>query len=161
MEVKPLGESPEVIHLFESMEQNRLYVEKSQMEEIVAHMDELLTSIKQIEKELADMRSLTGNAFTSIVDEGSTAVAEAKSVVQRAKYKIRDISGRAAALGGNALISALQLVRPMESRSMRLWWQRSSCRNPGAGWTMWAAMLCSAPREWACRWVRRSVWRNP
>lgn len=107
MEVKPLGESPEVIHLFESMEQNRLYVEKSQMEEIVAHMDELLTSIKQIEKELADMRSLTGNAFTSIVDEGSTAVAEAKSVVQRAKYKIRDISGRAAALGGNALISAL------------------------------------------------------
>lgn len=107
MEVKPLGESPEVIHLFESMEQNRLYVEKSQMEEIVAHMDELLTSIKQIEKELADMRSLTGNVFTSIVDEGSTAVAEAKSVVQRAKYKIRDISGRAAALGGNALVSAL------------------------------------------------------
>lgn len=61
MEVKPLGESPEVIHLFESMEQNRLYVEKSQMEEVVAHMDELLTSIKQIEKELADMRNLTGN----------------------------------------------------------------------------------------------------
>ena len=56
-----LGESPEVIHLFESMEQNRLYVEKSQMEEIVAHMDELLTSIKQIEKELADMQALSGN----------------------------------------------------------------------------------------------------
>lgn len=54
------------------------------------------------------MRSLTGNVFTSIVDEGSTTVAEAKSVVQRVKYKIRDISGRAAALGGNALVSALQ-----------------------------------------------------
>ncbi|MCI9544283.1 MAG: hypothetical protein HFE93_08840, partial [Acutalibacter muris] len=29
-------------------------------------------------------------------------------MVQRVKYKIRDISGRAAALGGNALVSALQ-----------------------------------------------------
>ncbi len=52
-------------------------------------------------------------------------------------------------------------VRPTESRSMRRWWQRLSCRNPGAGLPMWAAMLCSAPKGWACRWVRRSVWRNP
>ena len=91
-----LGESPEVIHLFESMEQNRLYVEKSQMEEIVAHMDELLTSIKQIEKELADMQALSGNMYTPIVDESRAAVSEAKSVVQRVKDTIRDTAGKAA-----------------------------------------------------------------
>ena len=102
-----LGESPEVIHLFESMEQNRLYVEKSQMEEIVAHMDELLTSIKQIEKELADMQALSGNMYTPIVDESRAAVSEAKSVVQRVKDTIRDTAGKAAKLSRNGLVSTL------------------------------------------------------
>lgn len=107
MESSSLGESPEVIHLFETLEQNRLYVEKARMEEIVAHIDELLASIKQMEKELENMRSLTGNIYIPIVDESSAAVAEAKGLVQRVKYRIRDISGRAAKRSGNALVSAL------------------------------------------------------
>ena len=60
MERNSLGDSPEVIKLFETMEQNRLYVEKARMEEIVAHIDELLATFDRMEKELADLRQQAG-----------------------------------------------------------------------------------------------------
>ena len=103
----PLGESPEVIHLFESMEQNRLYVEKSRMEEIAAHIDELLATFRQMEKELADLRQQAGGEYAPILNEGAEVVKEAKSVVERVKETFRDTAGRAAKLSHDALVSTI------------------------------------------------------
>lgn len=96
MDRNSLGDSPEVIKLFETMEQNRLYVEKARMEEIVAHIDELLAAFYQMEKELADLRQQAAGECAPILDEGTEAVQEAKTVVERVKDTIRDTAGRAA-----------------------------------------------------------------
>ena len=107
MAKQSLGESPEVIKLFETMEQNRLYVEKARMEEIVAHIDELLTAFHQMEKELADLRQQAGGECAPIFAEGAEAVREAKTVVERVKDTVRDAAGRAAKLSRSALVSTL------------------------------------------------------
>ena len=107
MERNSLGDSPEVIKLFETMEQNRLYVEKARMEEIVAHIDELLTTFDRMEKELADLRQQAGGEGRHILDEGAEAVQEAKTVVERVKDTIRDTAGRAAKFSRSALVSTL------------------------------------------------------
>lgn len=107
MERSSLCDSPEVIKLFETMEQNRLYVEKSQMEEIVAHINELLATFDQMEKELADLRQQAGGEGKPILDEGTEAVQEAKTVVERVKDTIRGAAGRTAKLSRGALVSAL------------------------------------------------------
>lgn len=102
-----MGESQEVIHLFETMETNRLYVEKARMEEIAAHIDELLAAFHQMEKELADLRQQAGGAGTPILNEGAEAVQEAKTLVERVKDTIRDTAGKAAKLSRDGLVSAL------------------------------------------------------
>lgn len=107
MDRNSLGDSPEVIKLFETMEQNRLYVEKARMEEIVAHIDELLAAFYQMEKELADLRQQAAGECAPILDEGTEAVQEAKTVVERVKDTIRDTAGRAAKLSRSALVSTL------------------------------------------------------
>lgn len=107
MDGNSLGDSPEVIKLFETMEQNRLYVEKARMEEIVAHIDELLATFKQMEKELADLRQQAGGECAPIFDEGAEAVREAKTVVERVRDTVRDTAGRAAKLSRSALVSTL------------------------------------------------------
>ena len=107
MERNSLGDSPEVIKLFETMEQNRLYVEKARMEEIVAHIDELLATFDRMEKELADLRQQAGGEGRPILDEGAEAVQEAKTVVERVKDTIRDTAGRAAKFSRSALVSTL------------------------------------------------------
>lgn len=107
MGMNSLGESQEVIHLFETMETNRLYVEKARMEEIAAHIDELLAAFHQMEKELADLRQQAGGAGTPILNEGAEAVQEAKTLVERVKDTIRDTAGKAAKLSRDGLVSAL------------------------------------------------------
>lgn len=107
MERTSLGESPEVIRLFEAMEQNRLYAEKAQMEEIVAHIDELLASFGQMEQELTSLREQAGGECAPILNEGAEAMREAKTVVEHVKDTIRDMAGRAAKLSRSALVSAL------------------------------------------------------
>lgn len=107
MDMNSLGESQEVIHLFETMETNRLYVEKARMEEIAAHIDELLAAFHQMEKELADLRQQAGGAGTPILNEGAEAVQEAKTLVERVKNTIRDTAGKAAKLSRDGLVSAL------------------------------------------------------
>lgn len=107
MAKQSLGESPEVIKLFETMEQNRLYVEKSRMEEIVAHIDELLAAFHQMENELSVLRQQVGNEDRPILDEGAEAVQEAKTVVERVKDTIRDTARRAAKCSRSVLASTL------------------------------------------------------
>lgn len=107
MSKQSLDESPEVINLFETMEQNRLYVEKARMEEIVAHIDELLAAFQQMEEELVDLRQQAGGECASILDEGAGAVREAKTVVERVKDTIHDTAGRAAEYSRSALVATL------------------------------------------------------
>lgn len=107
MKRTPLGDSPEVIKLFETMKQNRLYVEKSRMEEIVAHIDELLAAFQQMEEELSVLRQQAGGKCAPILDEGAVAVQEAKTVVERVKDTIHDTAGRAAKCSRSALVATL------------------------------------------------------
>lgn len=90
MDRNSLGESPELIKLFETMEQNRIYVEKTRLEEMIAHIDERLTTIHQVEKELADLRQQAGGECAPILEEGAEAVQEAKTVVGRNYHDVQE-----------------------------------------------------------------------
>lgn len=108
MERTSLGESPEVRGLFSAMSREGLNFKKTRMEEIVAHIDELLLSFNQIEQKLGNLREQAGGERTPILDEDTKAVRETKIVVESAKDTIRDTAGKAATLSRSELVSTLQ-----------------------------------------------------
>ena len=62
MERNSLGDSPEVIKLFETMEQNRIYVEKTRLEEMIAHIPpELLEQLAKKGHEARRKQGREGN----------------------------------------------------------------------------------------------------
>jgi len=109
---EPLKNTPEVIRLFETMDQTRLYVEKSQLQLVVEHLDELTSTVSQLKEEIAALRQQIENKESApLLAEAEASVTQAKGVIERTRERIIDTAKKAVYAcrngGRNALLSTL------------------------------------------------------
>lgn len=109
---KSLRNNPDVIRLFDTLEQNRLFVEKSQLQQVVEHIDSLSTTVNRLQEEISSLRREAGDsAAAPILAEAEAEVTQAKGVIGRMKERIADTAKRAVSAcregGKKALTSTL------------------------------------------------------
>lgn len=158
---QPLKENPDVIRLFDTMEQNRLYVERSQLQQVVNHIDELTSTVNRLQEEIATLRQQAENsATTPILAEAETDVTQANGVIERTKERIVDAAKRAVSAcrdgGRNALISTLHaahiprllsgLQQTLQDTERRLQGSVAKTDAVSAEWNMAKAHLRNAGR---------------
>lgn len=158
---QPLKESPDVIRLFDTMDQTRLYVEKSQLQRVVDHIDELTFTVSQLQEEIATLRQQAEmNENAPLFDEAEASVTQAKGIIERTKERIVDTAKRAVIAcrdgGRNALISTLHaahiprllsgLQQTLQDTERRLQGSVAKTEAVSAEWNMAKAHLRNAGR---------------
>lgn len=158
---QPLKENPDVIRLFDTMEQNRLYVERSQLQRVVDHIDELTSTVSQLQAEIATLRQQAEmNETAPLFDEAEASVTQAKGIIERTKKRVVDTAKRAVTAcrdgGRNALISTLHaahiprllsgLQQALQDTERRLQESAAKTDAVSAEWNMAKAHLRNAGR---------------
>lgn len=156
-----LKENPDVIRLFDTMEQSRLYVEKSQLQRVVDKIDELTFTVSQLQEEIATLRQQAEmNETAPLFDEAEASVTQAKGIIERTKERVVDTAKRAVTAcrdgGRNALISTLhaahisrllsRLQQTLQDTERRLQGSVAKTDAVSAEWNMAKAHLRNAGR---------------
>ncbi len=145
---EPLRNHPNVIRLFDTMEQSRAYAEKMQFQQVVAHLDELTAAIGRLQQEVAALRQQSENMAVCATAEKD--VAQVGTELESTKSRMADIAKKAVSAcregGRKALVSTLRaahiphmlsgLQKTFEGTGQRLREGAEKSKTASAEWDM-------------------------